>query len=117
MISEEQKNKVIELMKECIKETGVDVEILKKAQIGQYTDDDKLKKQLFCFNKKLGMQNEAGDIMVDVTEKRLANVIKDPAVRKEAVTKCLVKSGTPEETAYNSTKCLHPYLPHSDVLN
>lgn len=103
-------------MLECVNETGADPQTLKNMQSGMYINDEKVKKQIFCMNKKIGVQDHNGNILVDVIKMYLEHLISDPQKRYEAINRCLVQSSTPEETAFNMQKCLHGYLQSTNIM-
>lgn len=116
LLTEEQKQKIIKVNEECLKETGVDEALTLKAQKGEYVDDPKLKKQIFCFNKKVGFQNEAGDLQVDFIKTKLMEVIADTKQADELIQQCNVKKGNGEETAFAVVKCFHDLAPTKDIF-
>ncbi|RZC35731.1 PBP GOBP domain containing protein, partial [Asbolus verrucosus] len=50
------------IIEECMKESGVDREVVEKALKGDVKNDPKLKKDMFCYNKKVGILDENGNI-------------------------------------------------------
>ncbi|XP_050305823.1 B1 protein [Anthonomus grandis grandis] len=95
----------------CLKETGIDESLVKKAMTGEYTDDPKFKDHLLCCHKKIGFQNDAGDINEEAIIKKVSMVFKNEEVVKLAVQKCSKKQATPSETAYEFAKCMHAFAP------
>ncbi|KAG5887558.1 hypothetical protein JTB14_002264 [Gonioctena quinquepunctata] len=116
LLSEEQKAKIIQLHKECLEETKVDLGIAMKAAQGEYTNDEKLKKQILCFNKKVGLQDKNGDIVMEVAKAKLKDIVKDDKKVEEVMKKCVLKKETPEETAFQAAKCLHELAPDQRVM-
>nr|USH46142.1 odorant binding protein 12 [Apriona germarii] len=116
LLSEEQKQKIMKVHAECLKETGVDEALTLKAQKGEYVDDPKLKKQIFCFNKKVGFQNEAGDLQVDFIKAKIVEIIKDDKQADELIQQCNVKKENGEETGFAAVKCFHNLAPTKDLF-
>lgn len=91
--------------KECREKTGVSEELILKARKGEFTDDPKLKEHLFCFSKKIGFQNEAGEVQQDVIKAKIGGDVAAEDLEK-ATQKCAtIKSATPEQTAFDVLKC------------
>nr|XP_023022172.1 uncharacterized protein LOC111510480 [Leptinotarsa decemlineata] len=116
-LTEEQKVKIMEYNKECMEETKVAMEVVLKAAEGVYVDDDKLKKQILCVNKKIEVQKENGDIDIDVTKKKLMTILKDEKKVDDVIKKCVMKKDTPENTAFEAAKCMHKLAPNPKVLS
>ncbi|XP_018565040.1 B1 protein-like [Anoplophora glabripennis] len=116
LLTDEQKQKIMQIHAECLKETGVDEAITLQAQKGEYVDDPKLKKQIFCFNKKAGFQNEAGELQIDKIKANLMEMIKDSEKADELIKQCNIKKENGEETAFAVTKCFHNLAPNKDFL-
>lgn len=116
LLTPEQKQKILTLHAECLKETGLDEAVALKAKQGEYVDDPKLKQQIFCFNKKAGFQNEAGDLQNDHIKAKLMELINDDKKADELIQKCNVKKETPEETAFAVVKCFHNFAPSKDIF-
>nr|ALR72491.1 odorant binding protein 3 [Colaphellus bowringi] len=87
-----------------------------RAAKGDYQDDMKLKKQILCFNKKVGLQDENGDIVLDVAKSKLFDIVKDEKKTMDILKKCAVKKDTPENTAFESAKCLHKLAPEEKLV-
>nr|QOL70669.1 odorant-binding protein [Callosobruchus chinensis] len=69
-LTEEQKEKLKKHHQECLAETKVDEELVKKARQGDFTEDQKLKDHMFCVVKKIGFLDDAGEIKMDVLKVR-----------------------------------------------
>jgi hypothetical protein len=110
-LTDEQKEKIKAYHKECSAQSGVDQELISKARKGDFTDDPKLKEHLFCFSKKAGFQNDAGDIQKDVLKTKLNAELKDEAATDKLIEKCAVKKATPQETAFDTIKCYYENSP------
>jgi hypothetical protein len=90
--------------------SGVSQETIDKVRTGVLVDDPKMKKHVLCFSKKTGVATEAGDTNVEVLKAKLKHVASDEEVDK-IVQKCVVKKATPEETAYDTFKCIYDSKP------
>ncbi|XP_019866436.1 B2 protein [Aethina tumida] len=106
-LSDEQRAKLKTYHEECSKESQVDQSLVEKAKAGEFTDDDGLKNHIFCVSKKLGFQNDAGEIQVGVVKEKLATVIDDPSKIDEIVKKCAVQKDTPQNTAFSTIECYY----------
>lgn len=111
-LSDEQKAKLKNYHLECIKETGVNPDLVTKARNGEFADDEKFKNHLFCVSKKVGFQNEAGDIQEDVIRTKLNAEIKDLDITNKLIAKCALKKATPAQTAYDTIVCYYNATPH-----
>nr|AVI04896.1 putative odorant-binding protein 16 [Anthonomus grandis] len=109
-LTDEQKAKVQVYGKECVTDTGVDPELIKKARAGSFADDAKLKAFTFCMSTKIGFQNDAGDIQADVIKEKLSSAIS-AEVADMLIERCLKKLDTNEDTAYEVFKCYYENTP------
>lgn len=82
------------------------------AVAGIFVDDPKLKTQFFCISKKLGFQNEEGEIKLEPLKKRVNGILNDAEKTDEILEKCAVKKSTPDDTAYDALKC---FLEHGKI--
>ncbi|RZC42566.1 PBP GOBP domain containing protein [Asbolus verrucosus] len=73
-------------------------------------NDTKFKEYMFCFNKKMGYQNEAGDFQKAELKSSLAINSNQENVN-DIVEKCAVKKSTPQESAYQCMKCIDDNRP------
>lgn len=88
----------------CIKESNVASAAVENLNAIKFDDSDSsLKKFIFCLNKKLGLQNDAGEFQVEVIKKDLKGSEKDI---EELLKICLGKKDTPAEAAYEALKCV-----------
>ncbi|XP_056632620.1 B1 protein-like [Diorhabda sublineata] len=115
VLTPEIRAKLIENGKKCYKESGVDMDLILKIKDGVFTDDPKLKEHLFCVNKSFGIQQQNGDfnetIMRGIVEKSGA----DDKKADELIKKCLVKKDSPENSAFESMKCIHSVIPSGEI--
>lgn len=95
--------------KECVAESGVSEDTVKKAMTdGEFVDEPKFKAHLLCFGKKVGFQNDAGELQKDVIKAKLSTVVSDEAVVEKMI-ECAVQKSTPEDTAFETAKCMHAF--------
>ncbi|KAK9892040.1 hypothetical protein WA026_018226 [Henosepilachna vigintioctopunctata] len=65
---------------ECSKLSKVDSQVLSKARTGQIEESNvALREHIFCFGKKAGLINEAGDLQENVIKTKLGSQVKDAA--------------------------------------
>ncbi|XP_066262793.1 B2 protein-like [Euwallacea similis] len=110
-LTDEQKQKILTNGKACVAETGVNPELIKAARQGKFTEDDKLKAFTFCMSKKIGFQNDAGEILADVVKQKLGGALGNQETANQIAQKCLVAQSSPQETAFHSFKCYYETTP------
>ncbi|VEN49322.1 unnamed protein product [Callosobruchus maculatus] len=103
-LTEEQKEKLKKHHQECLAETKVDEELVKKARQGDFTEDQKLKDHMFCVLKKTGFLDDAGEIKMDVLKAKVVSVIGEEKAEK-IISACAVKKDNGPETAFQMIKC------------
>lgn len=113
-LSDEKKQKLKEYSAACSESTGVDQKLIEDARKGIFSEDAKFKEFLFCISKKIGSQNEAGEIQKDVIKQKLVAELKDEKLADSIVEKCAIAKDTPQETAFASAKCYHESKPKHD---
>nr|USH46137.1 odorant binding protein 6 [Apriona germarii] len=101
----EQLQKLKTYREDCIKQTGVDSEIVENARRGNIVDNPKLQEHLFCMFKKIGFMDEAGRIQKDVLKKKLVDVIKEEELASKLIEVCATEASTPQLTAFENFKC------------
>nr|AVH84924.1 odorant binding protein 17 [Harmonia axyridis]QTE76116.1 odorant binding protein 8 [Harmonia axyridis] len=106
-LTDEQREKLKEHSTACAKSTGVDPEAIANAKKGTFSDDEKFKDYLFCVSKKIGFQNEAGEIQKDVVKQKATVALKDEKLVDEIIKKCAVVKDTPQNTAFEVAKCYY----------
>nr|UTN00828.1 odorant binding protein [Semanotus bifasciatus] len=74
---------------------------------GEVPDGEQFRKDLLCVSKKVGMQDEAGNIQVQEMEDQFRRNIPDQSKVNDILSNCFVQMNSPEETAYEMTKCIH----------
>ncbi|CAH0551615.1 unnamed protein product [Brassicogethes aeneus] len=103
-LTEEQQKKIIENRENCVKETGVDPEMIDRADVGDFTDDPKLQCFAKCFYQKAGFVNDKGEIVMETLKAKLPEENKEEALA--IIEKCKDKKGKDAcETAYAIHKC------------
>ncbi|CAH1363856.1 unnamed protein product [Tenebrio molitor] len=116
-ITLEQAETMYKIGSKCQNEPGVSQDIVNRARNDDWEDDPKLKQQILCVSKKLGLATESGEMVVDSWRSGLRKVsINDEEVER-IVNECVVKKDTPEETAFNAVKCVHKKKPTFSPLD
>lgn len=90
---------------DCLAQTGLSEEIITQVKAGSLPDDAVLKTHILCMNKKLGFQNDAGELQMD-RMKAMFSKYSDPAVVDKLMV-CIVQKDTPENSAFEVAKCAH----------
>ncbi|XP_072394788.1 B2 protein-like [Diabrotica undecimpunctata] len=116
VLSPEVQAKILSIGKTCVEETGVDVSKLLEMQTGNFIEDPKVKEHLLCMSKKSGAQKENGDFDEDLIRKTLVDISKDPAKTDEIIKKCMIKKPLPEDSTFESCKCLYGKVPKEEIL-
>lgn len=107
------RHQFVQAIRDCLDETGEGNELIRKIQNGEHVDEQVLKRQCFCINRKLGVQDDSGNIIRGNLEPYLNKFIPDEEKRKQAFEKCILMGGTPEDTAYYLQTCLRDFIPRS----
>ncbi|CAH0551618.1 unnamed protein product [Brassicogethes aeneus] len=110
-LTDAQKEKLLEFHRECKESSGVEQIVIDDAKAGKYANDPKIKAHLFCVSKKIGLQNEAGEIQKDVMMAKLSALLNDQEIAKKMVELCAKPDSTPEETSYSVLKCYYQNTP------
>jgi hypothetical protein len=111
-LTDEQKANWKKWSDECREETGVSAEGINQLRTNHFDNvDDKIKAQSLCFGRKSGLINEAGDVLADQIKIKLKRVAVDDKEVDKIANKCVVKKDTPEETAFETFKCLREQKP------
>ncbi|KAJ8934109.1 hypothetical protein NQ314_013567 [Rhamnusium bicolor] len=71
-LTPEQREMLLAIHNECVDQTGVTDDTVMRAMAGEFLEDPKFKEHLFCFTKKMGFQNEAGELQPDVIKEKTA---------------------------------------------
>ncbi|XP_028141918.1 uncharacterized protein LOC114335825 [Diabrotica virgifera virgifera] len=116
-ITPEQAEKIKSFHKECLPESGVNPELVQKARQGDFANDDKLKAHIFCVSKKIGFQNDAGEIQVEVLKAKVGAALEDPALAAQLIGTCAKQQANGPETAFETIKCYHEKTPiHLSII-
>lgn len=104
-MTKEEAQKQIRAIKECQSdpESYTPPELMQKISRGEWIEDDRIKKGLLCFSKKLNYINSNGLLNADYVisdYERLYGTHKLKELRG-----CVQQQSTPEETAYQLFKC------------
>ncbi|CAH0551620.1 unnamed protein product [Brassicogethes aeneus] len=109
-INEEDMAKLLKLSEECKKETGIDETISKKARMGEFVEDAKLKEQIFCVNKKSKIQDESGKFLIENIKSYINKYTNSMDKTNEIVEKCFKEKDTAQQSAFEAAKCMHPMV-------
>ncbi|XP_018565059.1 uncharacterized protein LOC108906319 [Anoplophora glabripennis] len=112
IITEEQKSKLIGHHKVCSEQVSVQDDVIEKLLEGVFSEDQSFKNYLFCLSKRIGFQNEAGEVQKEVIITKLRDSIEDPSKAEEYTEKCLVKEGKPADVVYKVVTCLQESTPN-----
>ncbi|KAJ8924144.1 hypothetical protein NQ315_006928 [Exocentrus adspersus] len=111
-ITEEQRSKLLAHHKACSKEVNVGDDVAEKLLDGVFPNDKTFKDYLYCLSKRIGFQNQAGEVQKDVIVKKLKDSIEDPSKAEEYALKCLVEDKDPAELVYRVVTCLQESTPN-----
>lgn len=89
-----------------MKESRVSEDAVKLAMIGNFPDDPAFKEHLFCMSKKVGLQNDAGEIQMNEVRSKISKYVDDPALA-EKLENCAKQKDTPQQTAFEVAKCTY----------
>lgn len=104
-MTSKERELLFDIHSKCMEETGVDEEAFGRVLMGNGAKEHRFKDHAFCFSKKLGFMNDDGDILIDETKKILYHHLdKDRA--ELIISKCLIIKGTPQDTAFDLSKCM-----------
>nr|AQY18977.1 odorant-binding protein [Galeruca daurica] len=116
-ITAEQKEKLKEYHKACIVESGVNPEVVKQSRQGQFAEDEKFKIHLFCISKKIGFQNDAGEIQTGVLSKKVGAILNDQKLADQLISTCAQAKENAAETTFQTVKCFFEKSPeHISIL-
>ncbi|CAH0552185.1 unnamed protein product [Brassicogethes aeneus] len=105
MFSHETQDMVKTLHETCIKEVGVDEEIVNKVIDGNLSEDDKLKCYMKCVMVEGGVMDEKGETNTEAFVELLPESLKE--AHRESFTKCSAKADNDDlcEKAFEIVKC------------
>nr|QFO46774.1 odorant binding protein [Cylas formicarius] len=108
---EDVSTELTKVFRQCIKQSGVDRDVLVMSKKGEFADDKRLKEYYFCVAKLWGVMNEAGDILPDVLTKKTQEIYRDEALTKKLAGLCGVRKDQPLETAFQMAQCYYKNAP------
>ncbi|RZC42569.1 PBP GOBP domain containing protein [Asbolus verrucosus] len=111
-LTDQQKQKLNAYINECKAQTGVSQELIDRGRKGEFVDDPTVKSQILCMMKKIGMATESGEVVVDDIRNKLRKVSENDEEVGRIIQKCVVKLDTPEETAFEVSKCIRQQKPN-----
>lgn len=97
----------------CQKETGVAEELINKAEIGEFPDDQDFKCFVKCFHTQVGYLNDAGEPQLEIIKENLPENHRERA-HQIIAKKCINIEGDPCEKAFALHKCFYEQM-NSDV--
>lgn len=117
--TEEQKRKLKEHYTVCIKSTGANPELVKKARGGDFNfEDDKVKSYVFCVMKRIGLLSDTAAFRKDVALGKLEEAKRDQAGK--AIDNCLARykkeNASSDQLAWNFLKCYQSILPGNPII-
>ncbi|XP_072378398.1 B2 protein-like isoform X3 [Diabrotica undecimpunctata] len=108
-LSEAEQAMMFSLHQKCLPISGATDEMAKQAMTGNFPEDPAFKEHVYCMSKGFGFFNENGEVNKIVVEAELHKRIADPVLREEIKAKCLLMKETPQETAFQTAKCMFAY--------
>nr|QFO46768.1 odorant binding protein [Cylas formicarius] len=106
--TDKQKELLAKHHKECLAKSQVSQITLDKARTGDFQNDPKLAEHILCISKKIGFQNEVGELQREVIERKLKEAVKgDETKTKKLITDCVINDANPKTTAVNAFKCIY----------
>ncbi|CAH0551623.1 unnamed protein product [Brassicogethes aeneus] len=81
----EEFSDIVQYSKTCREQTGVPVEMMPKVLVGFFEDDPRLKAQLFCMIKKMGLQEDNGDFNIKGIRQKLKSFYTEQKDMDECV--------------------------------
>ncbi|XP_030764832.1 uncharacterized protein LOC115889053 [Sitophilus oryzae] len=106
--TDKQKELLAQHYKQCVEQSKVDQNVLQQARAGNFANDAQLKDHILCITKKIGFQNETGQLQKSVIEKKLKEALKGNAEQaKKLIDECVLADKDPKVQAFNAFKCIH----------
>lgn len=112
IITDSQKAKLLAHHKVCSGEVSVQDDVVEKLLEGVFSEEQVFKDYLLCLSKRIGFQNEAGEVQKEVIITKLRDSIQDPSKAEEYTEKCLVEEGNPADVVYKVVTCLQENTPN-----
>ncbi|CAG9856348.1 unnamed protein product [Phyllotreta striolata] len=107
----EQVAKIKQHHAECSKESGVNQELVARARKGDFVEDAKLKRHMFCVSKKIGFQNQEGMVQEEVLKAKVGAILGDQKLADSLIGVCAKNLANGEETAFAAVKCYYEKTP------
>ncbi|XP_076267026.1 B2 protein-like [Rhynchophorus ferrugineus] len=104
-LTPEQQEAKIDFQRACLKETGATEEMVRNAFLGQISDAPEFKKHLLCVKKAAGIVDDSGNYNKDALRDTISTYVDDTDTINSMIEKCFKMMDSPEETAYQMTKC------------
>ncbi|CAH1116576.1 unnamed protein product [Phaedon cochleariae] len=105
-LTEEEKQMMMDVHKECTAVSGITDAMIEQAKTGNFPPDSEFKEHLVCFAKKVGIMSDTGEIQKDVISQMVHMHVADTAKADEIVNKCVLIKATPQDTMFESAKCM-----------
>ncbi|XP_030764858.1 B1 protein-like [Sitophilus oryzae] len=102
----DQLQKLIKYNTECRQKSGAPMPMIMAAVQGKFDDDPALKTHFFCLGKKIGFMDKDGNFDREFIKEQMSQLVKDDDKIEEVLNKCLIQLDSPEETAFQSIKCM-----------
>ncbi|XP_049825101.1 uncharacterized protein LOC109604022 [Aethina tumida] len=105
-----EKQHLQNIIKECQSDPKMRVSktVIRKIKMGEWTEEDNLKRALFCIAKKTGIQNEDGTLNPTKIQSKWATHYDSDDLNR--LMGCVKEYDTPEKTAYELFKCRQSVL-------
>ncbi|KAJ8955669.1 hypothetical protein NQ318_008538 [Aromia moschata] len=112
LITEDDKQRFKTLYSECQSDTVTKIadDVLERISRREHVHRDVFQVHHLCMSKKLGFQNETGQVDKEGVRKVLALGVVEEGILNKIVDKCAVQRDTPEETAEKLMKCFHKHV-------
>ncbi|KAH1007146.1 hypothetical protein HUJ04_004419 [Dendroctonus ponderosae] len=97
--------KLLQTNTKCQKKSGANQQEIMATLRGTFSDSPELKKHLFCLGVKLDFISKDGVFQKDSIRHKMAVIIPDESELEDLLEKCLVETGNPADSVYQSIKC------------
>ncbi|XP_046972294.1 general odorant-binding protein 56d-like [Vanessa cardui] len=107
----EQRKRLKDYRSQCFSlNSRVDRKLVNELRLGYFkTENEPLKKYVHCILMKAGLMTASGAFKKDVALAKTLNLADKPEVKK-LLDKCLVHKGrTPQQSAWNYSKCFYQH--------
>nr|CAH7744425.1 unnamed protein product [Callosobruchus chinensis] len=103
----EMRGRITALANSCLDETGATPEMVNKAMDGDFPEDSSFKELLYCMGKEQHFIDSSDMVDESKIKAAMKELVGDEALANSLVDKCLSQSGTPQDRAYNTVKCMY----------